>query len=155
MPGRMEFHSMKAVRNPGKKAGSPRISMWGWQALKNNASKTGVQRALHCRCGREKIPCTRSLCNLLHLETAGRRIFWWAARARPGARWLLLPCLRSLGTTQTLHRRPSSRTEKIRTPSYDFALPWVSCESGSYKGRSFTEASASARTVARTTPGRP
>ena len=42
-------------------------------------------------------PCARSLCNLLHLETAGRRIFWWAARAGPGARWLLLPCLRSFG----------------------------------------------------------
>jgi hypothetical protein len=29
--------------------------MLGWQALKTNPSKTGVQRALHCRCGREKI----------------------------------------------------------------------------------------------------
>src|SRR3981189_703791 len=29
--------------------------MVGWQALKTNPSKTGVQRALHCRCGREKI----------------------------------------------------------------------------------------------------
>jgi hypothetical protein len=55
MPGRMEFRSMRAVRNPGKKAGSPRTSMLGWQALKTNPSKTGVQRALHCRCGREKI----------------------------------------------------------------------------------------------------
>ena len=55
MPGRMEFRSMRAVRNPGKKAGSPRTSMLGWQVLKTNPSKTGVQRALHCRCGREKI----------------------------------------------------------------------------------------------------
>src|SRR5580693_6276297 len=55
MPGRMEFRSMRAVRNPGKKAGSPRTSMLGWRALKTNPSKTGVQRALHCRCGREKI----------------------------------------------------------------------------------------------------
>jgi hypothetical protein len=29
--------------------------MLGWQALKTSPSKTGVQRALHCRCGREKI----------------------------------------------------------------------------------------------------
>jgi hypothetical protein len=29
--------------------------MLGWQALKTNPSKTGVQRALHCRCGRENI----------------------------------------------------------------------------------------------------
>jgi hypothetical protein len=29
--------------------------MLGWQELKTNPSKTGVQRALHCRCGREKI----------------------------------------------------------------------------------------------------
>jgi hypothetical protein len=29
--------------------------MLGWQALKTNRSKTGVQRVLHCRCGREKI----------------------------------------------------------------------------------------------------
>ena len=55
MPGRMEFRSMKALRNPGKRAGSPRTSMLGWQALKTNPSKTGVRRALHCRCGREKI----------------------------------------------------------------------------------------------------
>jgi hypothetical protein len=27
---------------------------------------------------------------------------------------------------QTLHSGSSSRTRKIRTPSYDFALPWVS-----------------------------
>jgi hypothetical protein len=46
---------MRAVRNPGKKAGSPRTSMLGWQALKTNPSKTGAQRALHFRCGREKI----------------------------------------------------------------------------------------------------
>jgi hypothetical protein len=52
MPGRIEFPSMKAVRNPGKKAGSPRTSMLG---LKTNPSKTGVHRALRCRCGREKI----------------------------------------------------------------------------------------------------
>jgi hypothetical protein len=55
MPGRMESRSMRAVRNPGKKAGSPRTSMLGWGALNTNPSKTGVQRALHCRCGREKI----------------------------------------------------------------------------------------------------
>jgi 5-methylcytosine-specific restriction endonuclease McrA len=55
MPGRIEFLSMRVVRNPGKKAGSPRTSMLGWQALKTKPSKTGVQRALHCRCGREKI----------------------------------------------------------------------------------------------------
>src|SRR5260370_25694023 len=41
--------------------------------------------------------CARSLCNLLHLEMTGRRIFWWVARAGPRARWLLLPCLRSCG----------------------------------------------------------
>jgi hypothetical protein len=29
--------------------------MLGWRALKTNPLKTGVQRALHCRCGREKI----------------------------------------------------------------------------------------------------
>jgi hypothetical protein len=29
--------------------------MLGWRELKTNPSKTGVQRALHCRCGREKI----------------------------------------------------------------------------------------------------
>src|ERR1700722_13821960 len=34
MPGRMEFRSMRAVRSPGKKAGSPRTSTLGWQALK-------------------------------------------------------------------------------------------------------------------------
>jgi hypothetical protein len=45
----------EAVRNHEKKAGSPRTSTLGWQALKTNPSKTGVQRALHCRCGREKI----------------------------------------------------------------------------------------------------
>src|SRR5712675_2909843 len=55
MPGRMQFRSMRAVRNPGKKAGSPRTSTLDWQALKTKPSKTGVQRALHCRCGREKI----------------------------------------------------------------------------------------------------
>jgi hypothetical protein len=54
-PGRMEFRSMRAVPNPGKKVGSPRTSMLGWQALKTNPSKKGVQRALHCRCGREKL----------------------------------------------------------------------------------------------------
>jgi 5-methylcytosine-specific restriction endonuclease McrA len=47
--------SMRAEHNPGKRAGSPRTSTLGWQALKTNPSKTGVQRALHCRCGREKI----------------------------------------------------------------------------------------------------
>jgi hypothetical protein len=73
-------------------------------------------------------PCARSLCHLLHLEAAGRRIFWWPARAGPRARRLLLPCLRSFGATQTLHRCSSSRTRKILTPSYDFALPWVSRE---------------------------
>jgi hypothetical protein len=46
-------------------------------------------------------------------------------------------------------------TRKILTPSYDFALPWLSCESGSHKGRSFADAPASARIVARTTPARP
>jgi hypothetical protein len=153
MPGRMEFRSMRAVRNPGKKAGSSRTSMLGWQALKSSPSKTGVQRALHCRCGREKI-LARSLYNLLHLEKAGRRIFWWVEKAGPRARWLLLPCLRSLGATQTFHRCSSSRTRKIRTPSYDFALPCVSCESGSHESRSFTDATSSARIVARTTPAR-
>jgi hypothetical protein len=29
MPGRMQFRSMRAVRNPGKKAGSPRTSTLG------------------------------------------------------------------------------------------------------------------------------
>jgi hypothetical protein len=72
----------------------------------------------------------------------------WAARAGPRTRWLLLPGLRSFGATQTLHRCSSSRTGKIFTPSYDFALPWVSCESGSHKGRSFPDATASARIVA-------
>src|SRR5258708_15261434 len=46
---------------PWKKAGSPRTSTLGWQALKTNPSKTGVQRTLHCRCGREKI-LALSLC---------------------------------------------------------------------------------------------
>jgi hypothetical protein len=103
---------MRAVRNPGKKAGSPRTSMLGWQALKTKPSKTEVQRALHCPCGREKILALGLLCNLLHLETAGRRIFWWVARAGPRARWLLLPCLRSFGATQTFDRCSSSRTRK-------------------------------------------
>src|SRR6266702_8907185 len=53
-------------------------------------------------------PCAGSLRRLLYLETAGRRIFWWAPRAGPGARWLLLPCLRSFGATQTFHRSSSS-----------------------------------------------
>jgi len=153
-PGRMEFRSMRAVRNRGKKAGSPRTSMLGWQALKTNPSKTGVQRALHCRCG-EKILALGLCATCYTLKRAGRRIFWWVARAGPRARWLLLPCLRSFGATQTFHRCSPSRTRKIRTPSYDFALPWVSCESGSHKSRSFTDATASARIVARTTPARP
>ena len=29
--------------------------MQGWHAVKTNRPKSGVQRALHCRCGREKI----------------------------------------------------------------------------------------------------
>jgi Cu(I)/Ag(I) efflux system membrane protein CusA/SilA len=43
-------------------------------------------------------PCARSLCNLLHLETAGRGIFR-AARTGPRARWLL-----SLGLNRNMRR---------------------------------------------------
>jgi hypothetical protein len=35
----------------------------------------------------------------------------------------LLPCLRSFGAMQTFHRSSSSRTRKIRTPSYDSLRP--------------------------------
>jgi hypothetical protein len=146
--------SMRAVRTPGKKAGSPRTSMLGWQALKTNPSKTGVQRALHCRCGREKILALGLCATCYTLKRQDDEYFSGVARAGSGARWLL-PCLRCFGSTQTFHRCSSSRTRKILTPSYDFALPWVSCESGSHKSRSFTDATASARIVARTTPAWP
>jgi 5-methylcytosine-specific restriction endonuclease McrA len=48
-------HLMKLGRNLGKKVGSRQTSTLDCQALKTNPSKPGVQRALHCRCGREKI----------------------------------------------------------------------------------------------------
>jgi hypothetical protein len=69
MRGRMEFRSMRVVRNPGKKAGSPRTSMWDWQALKTNPSKPGYSGRCIADADRED-PCARSLCDLLHLETA-------------------------------------------------------------------------------------
>lgn len=35
MPGRMGSPSMKAGRNPGKRAGSTQTSIWGWQGREN------------------------------------------------------------------------------------------------------------------------
>ena len=46
--------SSKLIKRSSARTGSTE-PMLGWQALKTNPSKTGVQRALHCRCGREKI----------------------------------------------------------------------------------------------------
>jgi hypothetical protein len=146
---------MRAVRNPGKKAGSRRTSMLGWQALKTNPSKTGVQRALHCRCGREKI-LALGLCATCY--TLKRQDDEYFCELREQVLERDGYCCRVCGASGRRKRSircSSSRTRNIQTPSYDFALPWVSCESGSHKSRSFTDATASARIVARTTPPRP
>src|SRR3977135_1903631 len=155
MPGRMEFRSMRAVRNPGKKGGSPRTSMLGWQALKINPSKTGVQRALHCRCGREKILALGLCATCYTLKRQDDEYFG-------GLREQVLErdgyCCRVCGASA---RRKRSIVVHHRVPGKSLlhlmisALPWVSCESGPHKSRSLKDPTASARIVARTTPAWP
>jgi hypothetical protein len=72
--------------------------------------------------------CARTLRDLLHTETPGRRLFWRFARAVSRLRWLLPPSLRSFGATQTFDCRSSPRTRTISAPSYNFALPRMSCQ---------------------------
>src|ERR1700692_4357511 len=46
---------MNRERCPGKRVGSRPISPQESRVPKNKGRKTGVQSALHCRCGRERI----------------------------------------------------------------------------------------------------
>jgi hypothetical protein len=107
--------------------------MLGWQALKTNPSKTGVQRALHCRCGREKILALGLCATCYTLKRQDDEYF-------DGLREQVLErdgyCCRVCGASGRRkrsivvhHRVPG----KSLLPSHDFALSWVSCESGRTK----------------------
>jgi len=59
---------------------------------------------------------------LLHDETAGRRVLWWAARKGTPARRPRLPRMRQGGPGQEVHHGSSPGSRQVRSIADDFSL---------------------------------
>jgi hypothetical protein len=119
--------------------------------VKHRTIKTGVQRALHCRCGREKILALGLCATCYTLKRQDDEYFGGLREPSSGAGPSLLPSLRSVRTAQALYCCPSPRAWKIVIALDDFSLSRLSRQSEPHKGRPLGDAAASFRAMARAT----
>lgn len=93
--------------------------------------------------------------DLLHPSPAGCGAFRRIAGSGPGARRLQVSSMRCFRPGQTVDRCSSPSSGEVSPPPDDLALPWVSLQGASHKGRALPHAAALASTVAGAAPARP
>ena len=114
--------------------------------------RIGVQRALHCRCGRGKVLALGMCATCYTLKRQDEEYFGGLREQVLATRRLLPPGLRSLRTRETLDRSSSSDAGRLEDGSDDLTLPRLPRDREPNQSHAPTHAAFASGALARTAP---